>query len=73
VKDRLALERSRNLDVVIFDKTGTLTRGAPVLSGAAVAKGVDEREMLGLASAVEADSEQSDEGRQGLGSSRRLM
>jgi Cu2+-exporting ATPase len=59
VKDRLALERSRNLDVVIFDKTGTLTRGAPVLSGAAVAKGVDEREMLGLASAVEADSEHS--------------
>jgi len=33
VKDRLALERSRDLDVVIFDKTGTLTRGAPTLSG----------------------------------------
>jgi Cu2+-exporting ATPase len=33
VKDRLALERSRNLDVVIFDKTGTLTRGAPTLEG----------------------------------------
>src|SRR5262249_24214628 len=32
VKDRLALERARDLDVVIFDKTGTLTRGAPVLS-----------------------------------------
>src|SRR5437588_6110823 len=29
VKDRLALERARNLDMVIFDKTGTLTRGAP--------------------------------------------
>jgi P-type Cu2+ transporter len=27
VKDRLALERARNLDVLIFDKTGTLTRG----------------------------------------------
>jgi len=57
VKDRLALERARDLDVVIFDKTGTLTRGAPVLSGAAVVKNVDEREMLALASAVEADSE----------------
>ena len=57
VKDRLALERARILDVVIFDKTGTLTRGAPVLSGVAVATGVDEGEMLGLASAVEADSE----------------
>jgi Cu2+-exporting ATPase len=57
VKDRLALERTRNLDVVIFDKTGTLTRGAPVLSGAAVVAGVNEAEMLGLAAAVEADSE----------------
>jgi P-type Cu2+ transporter len=57
VKDRLALERARNLDVVIFDKTGTLTRGAPVLSGVAVVTGADEEEMLGLASAVEADSE----------------
>src|SRR6202140_2905879 len=33
VKDRLALERARNLDMVIFDKTGTLTRGSPALSG----------------------------------------
>jgi P-type Cu2+ transporter len=57
VKDRLALERARDLDVVIFDKTGTLTRGAPVLSGVVVGTGVDEGEMLGLASAVEADSE----------------
>ena len=57
VKDRLALERARDLDVVIFDKTGTLTRGAPVLSGVAVVKDINEREMLALASAVEADSE----------------
>jgi len=57
VKDRLALERARDLDVVIFDKTGTLTRGAPVLSGVTVVPGVEEGEMLGLASAVEADSE----------------
>ncbi len=33
VKDRLALERARNLDMVIFDKTGTLTRGSPALTG----------------------------------------
>ena len=33
VKDRLALERARDLDLVVFDKTGTLTRGAPALSG----------------------------------------
>jgi Cu2+-exporting ATPase len=57
VKDRLALERARDLDLVIFDKTGTLTRGAPVLSGISAATGVDEGEMLAVASAVEADSE----------------
>jgi Cu2+-exporting ATPase len=57
VKDRLALERARDLDVVIFDKTGTLTRGAPALSGVAVIGGVSEEELLRLASAVEADSE----------------
>ena len=57
VKDRLAFERARDLDVVIFDKTGTLTRGAPALSGVAVVTGVNEEELLRLASAVEADSE----------------
>jgi P-type Cu2+ transporter len=57
VKDRLALEQARDLDVVIFDKTGTLTRGAPVLAGVAIVPGVDEGEMLGLAAAAEADSE----------------
>ena len=57
VKDRLALEKARDLDVVIFDKTGTLTRGAPVLSGMAPARGIDEAELLGLSAAVEADSE----------------
>jgi Cu2+-exporting ATPase len=57
VKDRLALERARDLDIVIFDKTGTLTRGAPALSGVAPAKGTDELELLGLGAAVEADSE----------------
>jgi Cu2+-exporting ATPase len=57
VKDRRALEFARDVSVVVFDKTGTLTRGTPALSEVAVAKGVDERELLGLASAVEADSE----------------
>jgi len=57
VKDRLALERAKDLDTVIFDKTGTLTRGEPVLSGVAAAPGVDELELLAMAAAVEADSE----------------
>ena len=41
VKDRLALERARELDVVIFDKTGTLTRGQPVVADVRAATGVD--------------------------------
>ena len=57
VKDRMALERARELDVVIFDKTGTLTRGAPSLAGVAAAPGSSEKELLSFAAAVEKDSE----------------
>jgi len=57
VKDRLALERARNLDIVIFDKTGTLTRGSPAISGVAAAPGMAERDLVALAAAVEANSE----------------
>jgi P-type Cu2+ transporter len=57
VKDRLALERARNLNMVIFDKTGTLTRGSPALSGITTAPGTSEQEVLAVASSVEADSE----------------
>ena len=57
VKDRLALERARNLDMVIFDKTGTLTRGSPALSGVATAPDGSESDLLALAAAVEANSE----------------
>jgi Cu2+-exporting ATPase len=57
VKDRLALERAKDLEVVIFDKTGTLTRGEPVLAAIAAVEGVDEAELLALAAAAEADSE----------------
>jgi len=57
VKDRLALERARDLDVVVFDKTGTLTRGVPTLAGVAVAPGVREDDLFSRAAAVEADSE----------------
>jgi len=54
VKDRIALERARELDVIIFDKTGTLTKGQPAL---AAVSGPDVTELLRLAAAVEADSE----------------
>ncbi len=57
VKDRLALERARNLNMVIFDKTGTLTRGIPALSGVATVPGGSEGDLLADAAAVEANSE----------------
>jgi P-type Cu2+ transporter len=57
VKDRLALERARNLDMVIFDKTGTLTRGAPAVSEIVASPGSNESDLLANAAAVEANSE----------------
>ncbi|MBA5864165.1 MAG: heavy metal translocating P-type ATPase [Nitrospira sp. CR1.1] len=57
VKDRLALERARLLDMVIFDKTGTLTRGAPAVTSIAAAPGTSEFDLLAVAAAVEANSE----------------
>lgn len=56
VKDRLALERMKDIDVVLFDKTGTLTAAEHVVSGVAVVDG-NEDQMLVLAAAVESDSE----------------
>jgi Cu2+-exporting ATPase len=57
VKDRLALERARNLDMVIFDKTGTLTRGSPAVSGVAAAPGTTEDDLIARVAAVESNSE----------------
>ncbi|HYN64281.1 MAG TPA: HAD-IC family P-type ATPase, partial [Candidatus Limnocylindrales bacterium] len=57
VKDRLALERAKDVQIVIFDKTGTLTRGQPVLAAIASAQGVDESVLLAITAAVEGDSE----------------
>jgi Cu2+-exporting ATPase len=57
VKNRIALERARELDVVIFDKTGTLTKGQPVVADVIATGDDDEHEVLRLAAAVETDSE----------------
>jgi len=56
VKDRLALERMRNVDVVLFDKTGTLTKGNHRLSGITTVEGEEDR-LLSVAAAVESESE----------------
>jgi len=57
IKDRLALERMRTIDIVLFDKTGTLTEGAHAVTGIAAAPEVPEEDVLALASAAEINSE----------------
>ncbi len=57
VRDRIAMEESRNLDAIIFDKTGTLTEGEHGVVGMVTVEGVYEDEALALAAAVEGDSE----------------
>ena len=64
VRDRLALETARNLNVVVFDKTGTLTTGEfGVVGISSFAKAtadrasMDENQALAMAAAVERDSE----------------
>ena len=56
IKDRLALERMREVTTVLFDKTGTLTRGEPVVTAIAAVNG-NEDGLLALTAAVESDSE----------------
>ena len=57
VRDRLALEAAREIDVVIFDKTGTLTQGQFGVADIATADGWDANRVLSLAAALEGDSE----------------
>ena len=55
VRQRMALENARNIDVVLFDKTGTLTKGEQGVVDI-IADG-DTKELLKLAAAVENESE----------------
>ncbi|WOC63141.1 copper-translocating P-type ATPase [Paenarthrobacter sp. AT5] len=57
IKNRMALERMRTVDVVLFDKTGTLTKGEPELKDITAVDGTTPRELLAAAAAVESDSE----------------
>ena len=57
VRDRLALEKMRLVDMVVFDKTGTLTEGRFGVVGIGVIEGQSEDQALALAAAVEGDSE----------------
>ena len=57
VRDRLALETIRDVEVVVFDKTGTLTKGEQGVATVAVVAGWEEDRALALTAAVEGDSE----------------
>ncbi|HEY0258209.1 MAG TPA: copper-translocating P-type ATPase [Lacisediminihabitans sp.] len=57
VKDKLALEDARRIDVVLFDKTGTLTEGRQGVVDVLAAEGSTADEVLALAAAAEARSE----------------
>ena len=57
IKDRLALERMRTVDVVLFDKTGTLTKGEPAVVDVATIDGIDRDALLAVAAAAESESE----------------
>jgi len=57
VRDRLALEKAREITTVVFDKTGTLTKGEFGVVGVATIDALTENEVLALAAAIEGDSE----------------
>jgi Cu2+-exporting ATPase len=57
IRKREAIDTARNLDVIIFDKTGTLTTGQMGVAEIAAVDGVSRETALGLAAAVEGDSE----------------
>jgi Cu2+-exporting ATPase len=57
VRDRLALEEAREIDIVIFDKTGTLTKGEFGVVEIATVDGWTEDRALAFAAAIEGDSE----------------
>ncbi|GAA2134390.1 heavy metal translocating P-type ATPase [Nocardioides bigeumensis] len=57
IKGPEVLESTRRVDTVVLDKTGTVTTGRMSLRDVVVAEGVDERELLRLAGALEDFSE----------------
>ncbi len=57
VRNRLALEAAREIDVVVFDKTGTLTEGKFGVVGIITWDHWKEEDALAQAAAIEGDSE----------------
>lgn len=57
IRNRTAFEQARNLQAIIFDKTGTLTKGEFGVTETISFDGMDEKEILKYAAAVESESE----------------
>lgn len=57
IKNGEALERARDIDVVMFDKTGTLTEGRPVVTDIVIMEGGNRTEVLGWVGGLEGKSE----------------
>ena len=55
IRQRMALEAARNINVVLFDKTGTLTKGEQGVVD--IVTDGDKKEILALAASVEDESE----------------
>ena len=56
IRDRLALEAARDIDIVVFDKTGTLTKGQFEVVDV-ITDSWNEERALAIAAALEGDSE----------------
>jgi Cu2+-exporting ATPase len=57
IRQRVALETARNVDIVLFDKTGTLTKGQQGVTDIWTTGRYKEGEILRLAASLEQDSE----------------
>lgn len=57
VRQRIALEKAKDLNIVIFDKTGTLTRGEQGVVNVATLSHLTHEDAVRIAAGVEGDSE----------------
>ncbi len=57
IRDRLAMETARKIDIVVFDKTGTLTGGKFGVVDQHTVEDWKDEDALSLAAAIESDSE----------------
>jgi Cu2+-exporting ATPase len=57
IRQRLALESARNIDIVLFDKTGTLTKGQQGVTDIWSTEGYTDTDILQLTASLEQHSE----------------